>query len=138
MKQKSHNNPQNYKGMTEIPKKFNLVCQIKIKTWRTSTLSTKLKLFDDTWPTAKEYLEGVEKKGETTNSKIAMMKYYNPEKEEEERLKGVSTKQSLYTDPWNIKKKRTQGDSGDMCRLLLQASSVENHVLQTSKPPPTI
>ncbi|XP_044506909.1 B3 domain-containing protein At2g33720-like [Mangifera indica] len=129
MKRKSHNNPQDYKGTTEIPTKFNLVRQIEIKRQRTSIVSTELRPFDDTWPTAKQYSEGVEKERETANWKIARMKYCSPEEEEEERRKGVSTKLSLYTDPWKIKKKLTQSDLSDLCSLLLQASLVESHVL---------
>ncbi|KAJ0043721.1 hypothetical protein Pint_17502 [Pistacia integerrima] len=63
MKRKSHNNPQDYKGTTEIPTQSNLVRQVKIiKRRRTSftplsptknaQVSTELKLFDDAWPTA--------------------------------------------------------------------------------------
>ncbi|KAJ0042247.1 hypothetical protein Pint_17499 [Pistacia integerrima] len=98
----------------------------------TSEISTEL--FDDTWPTAnipvaKEYFEGVRKKREMADSEISMMKYYNLEEEEEERLKGVSTKLKLYTDPWNIKKRLTQSDMGHLCRLLLQTSLMEKYVL---------
>ncbi|XP_044506138.1 B3 domain-containing protein At2g33720-like [Mangifera indica] len=128
MKRKSHNNPQDNKGTSKIPTTFNLVRQIKIMGQKTGILSTELKLFNDTWPTAEEYVERVEKKRETANWKMARMKYYSPEEEEEERQNGVSTKLSLYTDPWNIKKKLTQSDLGDQCRLLLQASLVESHV----------
>ncbi|KAJ0099937.1 hypothetical protein Patl1_20180 [Pistacia atlantica] len=98
----------------------------------TSEISTEL--FDDTWPTAnipvaKEYFEGVRKKREMADSEISMIKYYNLEEEEEERLKGVSTKLKLYTDPWNIKKRLTQSDMGHLCRLLLQTSLMEKYVL---------
>ncbi|XP_031273569.1 B3 domain-containing protein At2g33720-like [Pistacia vera] len=145
MKRKNHISPQESEETSEISTEVTLSHQSNHKKPRTITytflsltnntqVSTQLKLFDDTWPTAnipvaKEYFEGVRKKREIANSKIAMMKYYNPEEEKEERLNSVSTKLKLYNDPWNIKKRLTQSDMGHLCRLLLQTSLMEKYVL---------
>ncbi|XP_031281118.1 putative B3 domain-containing protein At1g78640 [Pistacia vera] len=147
---KNYNSEQESEERSEISTEFNVVHQSKIKKRKTSDtslsstkstqISTQLMLFDDTWPianmpVAKEHFEfegvGLKKKREMANpKKIAMMKYYSREEEEEERLKGVSTKLTLYTDPWNIKKRLTPSDLGYLCRLLLQTSLVDKYVLQ--------
>ncbi|KAJ0042293.1 hypothetical protein Pint_17510 [Pistacia integerrima] len=145
MKRKNHNGPQESEATSEISTKVTLFHQRNNKKPRTisytilsltnsTQVSTQLKLFDDTWPTAnipvaEEYFEGVRKKREMANTKIAMMKHYSPEEEEEERMKGVSTKLKLYTDPWNIKKRLTQSDLGHLCRFLLQTKTYKKYVL---------
>ncbi|KAJ4705980.1 B3 domain-containing protein [Melia azedarach] len=122
---------------------LSLRCRSKIKKQRTTGISlppraipevsTKLTLFDETWPTKKrkpftKQLSEADMKERAVACKVAAMKNYRPEAEGAEKRRGVSTKLEIYLDPWIIKKKLTPSDLGHMSRLMLKTSLVERHV----------
>ncbi|XP_021600656.1 putative B3 domain-containing protein At1g78640 [Manihot esculenta] len=84
-------------------------------------VSTKLKLFDETWVADHDAEpDGVSKESselKTLARDTANERVYSPEEERKMRLKHlVWTKLVLY-DPWKIKKRLTGSDLGNHCRL---------------------
>ncbi|KAA8525227.1 hypothetical protein F0562_007082 [Nyssa sinensis] len=61
--------------------------------------------------------------------RIARLRVYSYEDEQEERRLGVSTRLKLYEDPWKIKKKLTQSDVDGSSRLLVGKELFQQHIL---------
>lgn len=90
--------------------------------------SVTLFLYDPTWPKSSDdaKISCTEEK-ETSLMKLKLLS--NEGREEEEKY-GVSTELTLFTDPWTIKKKLTISDRSHLNRLLLNARTVDSHLVR--------
>lgn len=98
------------------------------------TISTALKLYDESWITKLSVPDSNRPESSTDDflnvcSNISAMKNYTKEDEEDEKRNGVSTKLTLYSDPWMIRKSLTQSDLGNLARLLMKTNVIKTHVL---------
>ncbi|KAF8046884.1 hypothetical protein N665_3361s0002 [Sinapis alba] len=96
-----------------------------------SDVSTILCLYDPTWPKSSD--DAKIPCGPFTEEKepsLMKLKLLSNEGREEEEQYGVSTELTLFTDPWTIKKKLTISDRSSQNRLLLNARTVESHLLR--------
>lgn len=100
--------------------------------------STKLCLYDNTWPCGNP---NKRKRNSTDDSEvsckltkeernIARIRFLSNEEREEEERYEVSTELTLFIDPWTIKKVLTTSDLGQLSRLLLQTSPVQDHIIK--------
>ncbi|KAJ4828237.1 hypothetical protein Tsubulata_036302 [Turnera subulata] len=104
----------------------------KLKTPKSSTLNVSA----NDVPPAKSSSELVEfgrKKKATTTATIVPYNYLEQGLDESRRM-WVSTELKLYEDPWKIRKKLTESDVGNLCRLLVGSDSIKAHIFPFMSP----